>query len=136
MGRVIDSIQRFFIGRNKMDMFAFAAIIAYLVINIINMFFHLWVLTLLAFACFGYSIFRMLSKNIPQRQLENEKFLIIWGRVVAFFKLTKNRFKYIKTHVYKTCPSCKAKIRLPRKKGKHTVCCPKCRKDFKVRILF
>ncbi len=136
MGKVIESIQRFFAGRNKMDMFTFALLIAYLVLSIINMIFTTWILIVIELLILGYAGFRALSKNIPQRQLENEKFLFIWNRIVAFFKLTINRFKYIKTHVYKTCPNCKAKIRLPRKKGKHEVCCPKCRKDFKVNVLF
>ena len=44
--------------------------------------------------------------------------------------------------MYKKCPNCKQKIRLPLKKGKHTVKCPncsykfevKCRKDEKIKV--
>jgi len=34
----------------------------------------------------------------------------------------------------RTCPNCRATIKLPRKKGKHTCTCPKCRVDFKVKV--
>ena len=34
--------------------------------------------------------------------------------------------------MYKKCPKCKQKIRLPLKKGKHTVKCPNCGNSFDV----
>lgn len=33
--------------------------------------------------------------------------------------------------MYKKCPNCRQKIRLPLKKGKHTVKCPKCSNNVK-----
>ena len=35
--------------------------------------------------------------------------------------------------MYKKCPKCKQKIRLPLKKGEHTVKCPKCGNRFDVK---
>ena len=37
-------------------------------------------------------------------------------------------------HVYKKCPHCRAQLRLPRKKGEHDVCCPRCKVTFSVKI--
>jgi hypothetical protein len=34
------------------------------------------------------------------------------------------------------CPHCKANLRLPRKKGKHSVVCPRCKERFEVKNLF
>ena len=34
--------------------------------------------------------------------------------------------------MYKKCPSCRQKIRLPLKKGKHKVKCPKCQKTIEL----
>ena len=70
--------------------------------------------------------YRMMSRNIAKRSRENERFK-------SFFKLRKNRFKDRKTHVYRKCKNCKAVLRLPKAKGKHTVVCPRCKNRFKVR---
>ena len=32
------------------------------------------------------------------------------------------------------CPHCKAQIKLPRKKGKHVVKCPRCRQRFDIKV--
>ena len=69
---------------------------------------------------------RMFSRKIAKRRHENEVFC-------GFFKLTRNRFRDRKTHVYRKCPHCKAVLRLPRAKGKHTVVCPRCKHRFQVR---
>ena len=70
--------------------------------------------------------FRMFSRNIAKRRRENERFC-------GFFKLIRNRFRDRKTHVYRKCPKCKAVLRLPKAKGKHTVVCPRCRERFQVK---
>ena len=70
--------------------------------------------------------FRVFSRNIAKRRRENEKFC-------GFFKLTRNKFRDRKTHVYRKCPKCKAVLRLPKAKGKHTVVCPRCKNRFEVR---
>lgn len=71
-------------------------------------------------------ISRMFSRNIAKRRAENEKFC-------GFFKLRRNMFRDRKTHVYRKCPKCRAVLRLPRAKGKHTVVCPRCKERFKVK---
>lgn len=94
------------------------------------------VFNVLSFAAFVYFIFRFFSKNIYARQKENDRFMGVFGKVKGFFRLQKDRFKDRKTHVYKKCPHCKAVIRLPRKKGKNSVICPKCRERFYVNNIF
>ena len=74
----------------------------------------------------GWMFFRMFSRNIAKRRRENEKFC-------GFFKLRHNMFRDRKTHVYRKCPECKAVLRLPKAKGKHTVVCPRCKNRFEVR---
>ena len=71
-------------------------------------------------------ISRMFSRNISKRRAENEKFC-------GFFKLRHNMYRDRKTHVYRKCPKCRAVLRLPRAKGKHTVVCPRCRNRFEVK---
>ena len=70
--------------------------------------------------------FRIFSRNIQKRRRENDRFC-------GFFKLIRNRFRDRKTHVYRKCPKCKAVLRLPKAKGKHTVVCPRCKERFGVK---
>lgn len=73
-----------------------------------------------------WMFFRMFSRNIAKRRRENERFC-------GFFKLRRNMFRDRKTHVYRKCPQCKAVLRLPKAKGKHTVVCPRCKNRFEVK---
>ena len=70
--------------------------------------------------------YRMFSRQVAKRRKENDKFC-------GFFRLRKNKFKDRKTHVYRKCPDCKAVLRLPKAKGKHSVVCPRCKKKFTVK---
>lgn len=73
-----------------------------------------------------YTIYRAMSRNIAKRRAENQKFC-------GFFKLVRNKWKDRKTHVYRKCPECRAVLRLPKAKGKHSVVCPRCKKRFNVK---
>ena len=73
--------------------------------------------------------YRYMSKNIKLRKKENDKYLEIKDKL---FDYNKKKYKDRNTHMYKKCPKCKQKIRLPLKKGKHTVKCPNCGNRFDV----
>lgn len=81
---------------------------------------------------FGWSIFRMLSRNVYKRQLENRKFLSITGGIKRFFTLNKNRIRDRKTYAYYKCPTCKTYVRIKKPpKGKNiAVRCSKCGNEF------
>lgn len=132
-------LQRFMYGRNGMDSFSFFLIISALVVSTANMFvWHYWVslgLYIFQLLILIYAFFRILSKNTYRRQRENAGYLKIWNAVKNFFKLQKNKIRDIKTHRYRKCKYCKATLRLKRRRGKHTVRCPKCRGEFKVNII-
>lgn len=81
---------------------------------------------LVSFSLVAYILFRTMSRNIQKRREENTKF-------VGFWQLRRNKHRDRKTHVYRKCPKCKAVLRLPKAKGKHTVSCPRCRERFEVR---
>ena len=91
-----------------------------------------WALNTLIYV---YAVFRILSKNVSQRSLENDKYLRLRERVIPKW----NRFKadnLDRDHVFKKCPYCGARLRLKRVRGRHTTKCPKCGTQFKVRIFF
>lgn len=129
-----DKLIRFMYGRNgndKLNQFLFWVYFVLLLVNLFLKSVILWVVELILVALY---MFRFLSRNIYRRQTENRKFLKIWNKFTGFFKLQKNKFRDRKTHVYRKCEHCKAVLRLPKKKGKHTVRCPQCNKTFSVKI--
>ena len=85
-----------------------------------------YVIEALGIALIFFVFYRMFSRDIAKRRRENERFF-------GFFKLMKNKRRDRKTHVYRKCPKCRAVLRLPKAKGKHTVVCPRCRERFEVR---
>ena len=135
MRRLKNAFYRFMYGRygndklNNALLWSYAAlIIAYMVVFLFveeNPFVYLAYL-LLSWALIGTAIFRALSRNIAKRRQENEKF-------TGFFKLMKNKHRDRKTHVYRKCPACRAVLRLPKAKGRHTVVCPRCKNRFEVK---
>ena len=44
----------------------------------------------------------------------------------AWIRLSKDMWRDRKTHTYFKCPSCKAMIRVPKRKGGGVVPCPRC----------
>lgn len=82
-----------------------------------------------------YGYFRMLSRNIYKREMENNKFLA-WrykrnqkrGYQQQYQNVDFERF------VYFQCPSCGQKMRAPRKKGKIRIQCHSCGTSFEKKV--
>ena len=127
-----EKFARFMMGRYGADQLGRALLWAYLALALGGIFFD--PLHFVALVLVAWMFFRMFSKNIYKRQLENQKYLRFSGKVKGWLSLQKKKLADRKTHRYRTCPYCKATLRLPNKKGTHTVCCPKCKKDFQVKI--
>lgn len=82
-----------------------------------------------------YGYYRMLSRNIYKREMENNKFLA--------WKYKRNqRQGYqqpyqtadFERYVYFKCPSCGQKMRAPRKKGKIRIQCHSCGNSFERKV--
>lgn len=129
---------RFMYGRYGVDELSKFSLWVLIAVSIIEIFIGPFVLRLsvmlLRVALTLWIFFRFFSKNICKRQNENFAFLKTKRKIKEFFQYLSNKWKYRKTHVYKKCPSCKSKLKLPRKKGSHTVRCPKCSNSFSVKI--
>ncbi len=80
-----------------------------------------------------WSVTRTFSRKIYKRQAENAKWVAFEYKLRCMFR-RHNGNKDTDTHVFRDCPKCKATLRLPREKGKHTVRCPRCSKSFTVRV--
>jgi len=136
MWRIKQQLMNFMYGKYGVDKLYYALLILYVILLFINAWAKLLVISILMWAVFVYMFFRVLSRNIYKRQKENDKFVKILNKFTSFFKLTIKRIKEFKTYRYRKCPYCKAMLHLPRKTGKHTVCCPKCKNNFQLKIWF
>ena len=136
-----DRIAAFMYGRNGTDAFytflmwvALALLVIAWIFMLAGMpavYIALYVLDLLIL---WYGMFRFMSRNRERRAKENQAFLRKWNAFKGFFRLLRNRVRDRKTHVYRRCPGCRVMLRLPKKKGEHTVVCPKCSRRFDVKI--
>lgn len=129
-----ERIARFMAGRHGIDRFYYFLIAVYFLLVAVNLFVNSWFLSLVETAVFVYAIYRVMSKNLYQRQAENEKFIKFTEKPKRFINLQKCKFRDRKTHVYRKCPYCNNNLRLPKQKGKHTVACPCCKNRFDVKI--
>lgn len=133
MNKFIDKLQKHMQDRYGPDeLYRFLLIIC-LIIIIVNMLVNSIILRILELAVFALAIYRFLSKKQSRRIKENRRYLQIKDKIKNFFTYQKKKYKDRNTHIYKKCPNCKQKIRLPLKKGKHTVKCPSCREKFEVK---
>lgn len=137
--RFRDRLARFFWGRNGIDAMYYGLFAGALLLWIIRAFFRGndvadAVIGFVSSLLLVYMFFRVLSRNLAARRRENQIFLSLFARSKNFFVLQKNKIKDRKYFVYRKCPSCKANLRLPKKKGEHTVRCPKCSNRFEVRV--
>ncbi len=138
MGNFMNNLKykfiRFMQGRNGPDQLYMALLVAYVVILFVNIFLDTWVLSLVMWAVLVLAMFRVFSKNVYRRRAENQKYLALRGKIGGFFKLTGNRIRDFRTFRYHKCPHCKAMLRLPRRRGKHTARCPRCGGSFEVTV--
>ena len=134
MGKLKSKLYRFMYGRYGTDTLGNVMLITYFVIVLLHTFLgffwgNVWIdaaVWLISSALAITVITRMFSRKVAKRRRENERFC-------GFFKLIRNKIRDRKTHDYRKCPDCKAVLRLPRAKGKHSVVCPRCKKRFNVK---
>ena len=126
MNKLRQWLYRFMQGRYGTDKLNIALLITALVLCILPTIisFFVWIpllnaaLTLLSYTLTAVAIFRCFSRNTYRRYEENRKFL-------RFFERLKDR-----QHRYYDCPKCRQTVRVPRGKGKISICCPKCSEKF------
>ncbi len=116
------AMQRFAINHNCGDTLASCVLLAGALIMLIGSIAEIQWFFLIGWVFFVYYLFRFLSRNIPKRREENEKFC-------NFFIRLKKRWTD-KEHRYFKCPQCRQTVRVPRGKGTIKIRCPKCGNQF------
>ena len=127
------AVARFMYGRNGVDQLNKALVWAYLGVWLVQIVLGLLrlnalagVLEIVIYALVIAVLFRMLSKNLPKRRAENQKFVNWWWKVKNNSAGAKQRHAD-KDHKYFTCKQCKTICRVPVGKGKIIITCPKCK---------
>jgi hypothetical protein len=124
-------LKKFMAGRYGSDQLSIVLVFISAVLIFISGFSaKLSTLSYLSFIFLSLSIFRMFSKNINKRRMENYKLSIFVSPIYSWFIKKIHRLKDAKTYKYFDCPNCKLKLRLPKGKGKISITCPKCRTEF------
>lgn len=114
-------------GTDQLSIGIFAAGFLVYIAYVITRFWPLYILSLLIY---GIDIYRILSKNIPKRQIENQKFMSLIYKVKNLWGNIKCGFEENKTYKHFKCPKCQQKLRIPRGRGKLEIHCPKCGETF------
>lgn len=125
-----EKFQRFMMGRYGIDSFSKFLLGVVLVCWFLNMIFGSRILYSWCVVLMVYVYYRMFSRQIAKRQMENMKFLSIKSKLLSKLKLNKTQIQQRKTHHIYKCPVCKQKIRIPRGKGRICITCPKCKNEF------
>lgn len=131
-----EKISRWMYGRYGFDKLSYALFIAYCVVVGVNIFVGSGILYAVSMAIIAYVFFRLISKNPTRRRMENEVFEKYYNKIKPVLMLEKRRIVEIRTHRFRKCPNCKTVMRLKRQTGQHTVVCPRCHQETKIRIWF
>lgn len=126
-------VARFMYGRYGIDQMYQVLVLAALILIVANTFIRSPIISVLSWMVLIWMLYRTLSRDITKRRSENERLLKIWNSIKG--STCFRRIKEFKTRRFRKCPHCKAVLRLQRKTGKHTVKCPRCHKEFEIRII-
>lgn len=124
---------RFFEGRNGTDVLSCALCILACVLLIISRIFGgiigtvLWAL---AFASLGWGYFRILSRNIPKRRLEDARFRQLFSPATRFIARQKTKHRQKNLFCFFKCPNCGTVLRVPKGKGRIRITCKSCQYVF------
>lgn len=124
-----EKMQRFMWGRygsDRLNQFLMLFAMVFLVIS----FFGSGLFYILATVFLVYGYFRMFSRNVAKRSLENQWYLKQEMKVKGLFAKKKQEWGQRKIyHIYK-CPNCRQKLRIPRGRGRIAIRCGRCGNEF------
>lgn len=121
-------------GRYGNDTLNSVLLYIYLALAVVYIFYGSYYLLAAIILLMLITLFRMFSRNISARRKENAAFVGFFASIKRFFVRQGHKIRDRKTHVYRKCPHCHQFLRLKKVKGKHEIRCPKCGKEFNVKI--
>lgn len=126
-------LRNFMVGRYGWDQLNMALFILSIVLAFTAQLTRLPVLVYISYIPFWIGIFRILSRNVEKRRMENYRFSMLMSPVYPWFNRTLNHIRNSRTRRYFKCPNCSTTVWVPRGKGKIIITCPKCKTEFRKR---
>lgn len=130
MNNIVSRIKAWFtrvtLGSNGADSLARCMLWVAIIIMLINLFVESGILSVLTTALLIYVCFRMFSKNVAQRALENARFEHATKKPREALSRMKRRWDNRSTTKYFTCKQCGQELSVPKGKGTLRATCPKC----------
>lgn len=127
---LLDRIRRAMYGRYGGDQLMIGSLVVYMLLASIARMTEFIPLMIVAYAVFGWSVYRIMSRDVSRRYQENQLFLKYWNRVPAWFRGRQKYLQDHRTYKYFRCSHCSTRLRVPRGRGKIEVTCPVCRNKF------
>lgn len=116
--------------RTGVDHLSLALLIVSLIVGLIGQLLGWSWLTWLSLLPLVLCYFRIFSKNKLKRHQENVLFLKYWYPIQTKWMNQYRALKVRRQYRYFKCKECGQQLRVPRKKGKIEITCPKCRHTF------
>lgn len=116
--------------RTGVDHLSLALLIVSLIVGLIGQLLGWSWLTWLSLLPLVLCYFRIFSKNKLKRHQENVLFLKYWYPIQTKWMNQYRALKARRQYRYFKCKECGQQLRVPRKKGKIEITCPKCRHTF------
>ena len=130
MSNLRAKFMRFMQGRNGVDQLSQFLNVVVIILLVVSIFTKSILLDWLPMVLLVYMYFRIFSRNIPKRSIENQRFCN-WRYDLAIKKNNmKKQWEQRKIYRFFRCPKCKQKVRVPKGRGKICITCPKCKEEF------
>ena len=129
--RIRQSLARFMTGRHGADNLGMFTLLAGLAFSLRGSFTRVGILSLIGFALYIITLFRMFSRNHEKRTAENRKYIELTSGWKTKIRQFTRRMKNRRDYRYFKCPNCKVLLRMKRGSGEKDITCVRCGHQFR-----
>ncbi len=122
-------MRRLLYGRYGTDQLNYALMALSVVFYLLSGLFFRGLLEITCTLCLVVCVYRMFSRQMDKRRMENAKFLEAVQPLVRWYNVNKCR-RRDKDHCYFRCPNCGQQLRVPKGKGRISITCRSCGATF------
>lgn len=124
---------QFMQGRRGIDQYGRFLLLVAMIFMIVSMFTFGNLLYYAGLAVFIYAYYRIFSRNLYQRERENNWYLAQKFRLTRGKSFRQRRYEW-RYYAYFKCPGCGQKMRAPKGKGMIKVKCHRCHAEFQRKV--